>query len=577
MDSNHHKKFNFRTLLSGSTLQLLAVIILPLALLILLIVFSSVGLHQSAMRDMVIERDEIAISVVAGAIESEINHRLMSITNWVSLIHSSAFEQAEVTESTLFNTSFFNLGTAIISSEEELVTTNAQEIFRSLIENQELSIQDISAEGTVRDVTINGQPALLFGAASHDNQFYIAGIITVEELSQDIIQKARPPESETHIYIINQNNEILFSLNAISQNNQSNVNLDASSVFEQNRMNVIDRLRLDMIVTQSQVPSTSWTVVMEEPWEALASPLLETTRIAPLALVPLLLIALAGVWFASRQIVQPLQTLEKKSALLASGDFSEIEEPVGGIAEIRNLQSQLSSMAHKVQTAQRSLHDYIGAITDAQEEERRRLSRDLHDDTLQSMIALKQRMMFIKQSVDDEETQSALSELLSITEQTYENLRRVTRDLRPIYLEDLGLATALEMLVRKTGTLSDVIFNFIQRGQEIRLSPDIELSLYRMTQEALSNIIRHARASKAHVVIRYLEQQVELIISDNGIGFDPPGTPTDYAAKGHFGLLGLYERADLIGASLEIKSGPECGTRIKITVDSLVKESGKTP
>ena len=121
-------------------------------------------------------------------------------------------------------------------------------------------------------------------------------------------------------------------------------------------------------------------------------PELELTLVAPLVLIPPLLFAVAALWFAAKQIVQPLQRLESKAAALAWGDFETIKESVGGISEVQHLQKELTEMSRKVRAAQDGLHDYIGAITSAQEEERARLARELHDDTIQAVIALKQRV-----------------------------------------------------------------------------------------------------------------------------------------------------------------------------------------
>jgi signal transduction histidine kinase len=150
------------------------------------------------------------------------------------------------------------------------------------------------------------------------------------------------------------------------------------------------------VVTYSPIGPVGWALALEEPWETVDTPTLRTTQIAPLVLVPVLLLTLVALWFGLRWIVQPLQALESKAATLAWGEFSAIEQPVGGIAEIRRLQSELIHMARKVKAAQQSLHGYIGAITAGQEEERRRLARELHDDTIQSLIALKQRVQLVQ-------------------------------------------------------------------------------------------------------------------------------------------------------------------------------------
>jgi two-component system sensor histidine kinase UhpB len=157
-----------------------------------------------------------------------------------------------------------------------------------------------------------------------------------------------------------------------------------------------------------------------------------------------------------------------------------------------------------------------------------------------------------------------LGELETLAEQTVENLRRMTRALRPIYLEDLGLVTALEMLVRETSQNSPVNIGFQKTGDEKRLSREVELAFYRIAQEALSNVVRHSHARRANLLIAFSEQETQLEVSDNGRGFDMPKSPTDFAPNGHFGLLGIRERADLIGARLEVETAPGKGTKLKV-------------
>lgn len=220
-------------------------------------------------------------------------------------------------------------------------------------------------------------------------------------------------------------------------------------------------------------------------------------------------------------------------------------------------------MARKVQAAQEGLHDYIGAITSAQEEERMRLARELHDDTIQAVIALKQRVQLAQRSVKEKNTRKSLNELEALAEQTIENLRRLTRALRPIYLEDLGLVTALEMLANETSQANSLQVSFRHSGKERRLSGEVELALYRIAQEALSNVLRHAKAKHASLQIAF-EKEIRLEVADDGIGFSVPKSPTDFAPSGHFGLLGIRERADLIGARLEVKSEAGQGTQLII-------------
>ncbi len=296
-------------------------------------------------------------------------------------------------------------------------------------------------------------------------------------------------------------------------------------------------------------------------------PALEFTLVAPLVLVPPLVFAVAALWFGARQIVRPLQELEVKAAALANGDFQSIKQPVEGIPEVRHLQYELAEMSSKVQAAQEGLHDYIGAITAAQEEERMRLARELHDDTIQAVIALKQRVQLAERSASDTKSKSALGELETLAEQTIENLRRLTHALRPIYLEDLGLVPALQMLAREASQGKGLEISFRQAGREQRLSREAELALYRIAQEALNNVVRHANATMAELRVDYGEQGLELTVKDNGIGFKVPETPTEFAPSGHFGLLGMRERAELIGARLHVRSKPGSGTELSVRLN----------
>ena len=120
------------------------------------------------------------------------------------------------------------------------------------------------------------------------------------------------------------------------------------------------------------------------------------------------------------------------------------------------------------------------------------------------------------------------------------------------------------MLARETSQSANLPIEFQRQGIERRMNPNHELALYRMAQEALNNVARHAHASKASLVIIFTPEDVTLQITDNGMGFEVPKSPAEFAPAGHFGLLGLYERAELLGARLEIYSSSSEGTRITV-------------
>ena len=146
-----------------------------------------------------------------------------------------------------------------------------------------------------------------------------------------------------------------------------------------------------------------------------------------------------------------------------------------------------------------------------------------------------------------------------------------SRALRPVYLEDLGLVPALEMLTRESEATAGFPIEFNIEGNEIRLDASIELTLYRMAQEALNNIIRHAHARNAAVKLVYSADSLMLQVDDDGEGFVMPANSSKYAMNGHYGLVGLYERTELIGAKLEISTSPGNGTHLKVMLPMIKK------
>jgi signal transduction histidine kinase len=192
------------------------------------------------------------------------------------------------------------------------------------------------------------------------------------------------------------------------------------------------------------------------------------------------------------------------------------------------------------------------------------LARELHDETIQSLIALNQQGQLAQMALDGHPALDQLTVMQAMTAQMIDDLRRLTRDLRPIYLEDLGLVPALDMLARDTSTILNIPVEFEISGSDHRLRPEVELALYRIAQEALNNIARHARASRVLVNLDFAQKVVTLKVIDDGCGFDVPESPAEMAPVGHFGLLGMQERAELVGARLTIESTTGQGTKVNV-------------
>ena len=126
------------------------------------------------------------------------------------------------------------------------------------------------------------------------------------------------------------------------------------------------------------------------------------------------------------------------------------------------------------------------------------------------------------------------------------------------------MVTALEMLARETSESAGIPVAFRLQGSERRLLPEVELAFYRIAQEALSNVTRHSQATQAGVYLRFEPDSACVEVSDNGLGFEVPRSPAEFAPRGHFGLLGVHERAELLGAGLEIRSAPGQGASVMV-------------
>lgn len=317
-----------------------------------------------------------------------------------------------------------------------------------------------------------------------------------------------------------------------------------------------------------KIEGTNWALVMEDPWAGGSSSWLNTSLLAPLILVPVVALSLLAIWLGVRRIIVPLQKLDTQVTALGWGDFDAIDKPVGGTREIEELQKALGRMAAQVRAAQQGMRGYIGAVTQAQEDERKRLARELHDDTVQSLVALKQQSHRIRRLVTRDpgepgQTEAALAELQDMITKTMNDVRRFSHALRPVYLEEAGLAAALEMLAREAKTPEGVQVRFETIGDTRRLPAEIELALYRIAQEALTNAIKHAQARQILVQMDF-NDGVLLRVKDDGAGFVQPERVSDLVAAGHYGLMGIQERAQLIGAKLSIRSQPETGTGIEV-------------
>jgi two-component system sensor histidine kinase DegS len=215
---------------------------------------------------------------------------------------------------------------------------------------------------------------------------------------------------------------------------------------------------------------------------------------------------------------------------------------------------------------QENLHFYLQQATRAQEEERKRISHELHDETIQGLVVLSRQLDALASGGEglSEDNRLRLEELLQQVNNVIQGVRRLSQDLRPAALDRLGLLATLEWLASDVTEYSGIATKVNVLGRERRLPEDVELVLFRITQEALRNVWRHSEATKAEITVEFDQSKTRIIINDNGKGFDLPQTIGDLARDGKLGLAGMQERARLVGGTLTVQSQPGRGCSITI-------------
>lgn len=217
---------------------------------------------------------------------------------------------------------------------------------------------------------------------------------------------------------------------------------------------------------------------------------------------------------------------------------------------------------------QQNMEYYIKQITRAQEDERLRISRELHDDTAQALAGLSRGMntLISEQRKLPASARKELEDLHDMADSALRGVRRYSQDLRPSILDDLGLVPALEWLIADLEKQCEMTTKFRVTGKQRRLQPEKELTIFRIAQEALSNVRRHSQASALEMTVDFGDDALTLIISDNGRGFGLPTRTSDLVLSGKLGMVGMRERARLISGTLVVQSEPGAGTTVTLRI-----------
>jgi signal transduction histidine kinase len=285
------------------------------------------------------------------------------------------------------------------------------------------------------------------------------------------------------------------------------------------------------------------------------------------------LIGIAAATFLTWLLTRPVRQLVEATEAVRRGDYSPrvgrwADDELGELADAFNVMTaDLAAADAERQGREQMRAFYLRQIISAQEEERKRIARELHDETGQALASVMVGLRNVEEAPSDAELHARLADLRGVASATLETVRRLALELRPSVLDDLGLVAALRRYAAEYAARFRIPVDVQIVGLDHhRLASEIETALYRIVQEALTNIAKYARATHISVLLERRDDQLTVIIEDNGCGFDAEGVLRSGAAENRLGLYGMRERAELIGGALTIESQTGCGTTIYVRV-----------
>jgi signal transduction histidine kinase len=281
-------------------------------------------------------------------------------------------------------------------------------------------------------------------------------------------------------------------------------------------------------------------------------------------------VAIFLTWILTRPILELVEATQR----VAQGDYSIklnrwADDEIGDLADAFNTMTVDLARTDEIRQEREELRrQLLEKVILAQEDERRRISRELHDSTSQSLTSLMVGLKAMDTLCNNILVHSHAEDLRGVVAQTLDEIHAISTQLRPNVLDDLGLTAALERLADEWETRhKTIVDSAIQIGGQ-RLPGEIETAVYRIVQEALTNIAKYAQADSVSLLVELREHELVAVIEDNGIGFNMAPSPE----RPHLGLIGMRERAELLGGQLTIESQAGLGTNIFIRIPTKVSE-----
>ncbi len=288
---------------------------------------------------------------------------------------------------------------------------------------------------------------------------------------------------------------------------------------------------------------------------------------------------MVAAYVLTRVITRPIEELVDVTRAVTHGNLG-VRARVWANDEIGRLQNAFNAMVgelarnreeserlwRELKQKEAVRHSLLVRVISAQEEERKRVARELHDETSQALTSLMVGLRALQEAASTPEVRRRAEELRAIAAATLDGVHRLAVELRPSVLDDLGLVAALERSIGRWGEQFGVSIEFQAVGMDRRLPPEAEVTLYRIIQEALTNVARHAKATHVSVLLEHRGSSVIAIVEDDGVGFDVQRVLQSARLEQKLGLYGMMERASLLGGRLVIESRPGAGSSVFVEI-----------
>ncbi len=361
----------------------------------------------------------------------------------------------------------------------------------------------------------------------------------------------------------------------------------------------------DHVIAYFPLRSLPGGVVVEQPEDqALAISHSMERRILMYGLPALLLVS-AAAWYHAHTVIRPIRRLAVDAARMAGGDLETPvatgrEDEIGELGRsfdemrtklrasmdesagwARELEDRVRQRTQEVEERNRELAELSGVrsqllakLISAQEEERKRLARELHDDTAQTLTALRMTLQTAEDALPPAPRRApeTLRKARSQVDLALGEIRKAILDLRPSALDDLGLGAAIRWHAEHHLRAAGIKARLEISGDDARASGALATALFRIAQEAITNIVNHARAQNARVALRLGENDVQPSVEDDGAGFDPKAIEHPLDSGRGLGIMGMRERAALFGGTVRIDSKPGKGTKVHVSIPLDVME-----